>query len=268
MSRTKLQAASLARAALARAVVEALEPRRLLTGTVVFEDSFDVSTYSSDVNFEAADRQGGPLAPTAYSTHGSPGFRQVGNPVAAGRLVVAGTTRGNGLPNSRVGSGDLWADPGPGGTLAVEVDVNPVWTGHPGQNYTQTAWAAVKVGSAAADRGVFDPDGFGVVVNGEGFGGFAAFDGAANVATGAYTVDRADVYHHLRLELSSLDPAGRPLDGTPARVRGRKRGHSTFPPPLLVWFPAFGAGCPALGATGWRTRQPVSWSFGASSGTG
>ena len=114
---------------------------------------------------------------------------------------------------------DPAADPGPGGTAVIEFDVNPVYSGDADYNRTQTSQAGIKFGSDAPLRWRGHADGFRPAFNGEALGQFWAYDGPNVVASGLYTVDRADVYHAIRVEVSSVAPGGRPFDGTPARVR-------------------------------------------------
>ena len=210
-------------------VAEPLEPGRLLSGQadLQFLDTFAVSGNRYDSNFEhdAPGRQSGPLAPLTWGEYGTANYRtgldwqhQVGSPDLPGGLLMrakVGTSYWVGMAAPNDG---FAPDPGPGGAVAVEFDVDPVLAA-PGYNPSQSAWAGVKLGSAEPGRKVNEADGFGLLLRGSG--GFQAFDGSASVATGRYAAatPAEDRSYHLRIEVASADPSGRPFDGGPAVVR-------------------------------------------------
>ena len=238
-------------AASAPVVAEPLEPGRLLSGQadLQFLDTFAVSGNRYDVNFEhdAPGRQSGPLAPLTWGEYGTANYRtgldwqhQVGSPDLPGGLLMrakVGTSYWVGMAAPNDG---FAPDPGPGGAVAVEFDVDPVLAA-PGYNPSQSAWAGVKLGSAEPGRKVNDADGFGLLLRGSG--GFQAFDGSASVASGRYAAatPAEDRSYHLRIEVASADPSGHPdgpnrnctdarrdraVVGRQRRRRGRLRGRA------------------------------------------
>ena len=211
-------------------IFEPLEVRRLLSASdPLFLDTFDVSAPSYDINFEIASRQSGAMAPLTYGGYGSNGQdwqTQVGSSLSPGGLLLAAK---NGTPQwiaPTSPTAGLAPDPGPGGTAVVEFDVNPV-VAAPGYNATQSAWAGVKIGSRGVGKWVNNSDGFGLLLRGEGRRDFKAFDGSTTAATGQYTADAADRYHHLKLTITSTDPQGRPFDGSPVVIRAFDDGSAT-----------------------------------------
>ena len=205
----------------ARVAVEPLEVRRLLSASgLQFSDTFDVSGPSYDINFERDARQSGPLAPIAWGGLGSRDQdwqHRLGSPDSPGALLLAarnGTVNWMAQTSPTAG---VAPDPGAGGTVAVEFDVNPVLD-LPGYTNAQSAWAGVKIGSVRTARWVNGDGGFGLLLRGEGRGDYKAFDESTVIGVGPYTDDATDRFHHVRLEVKSADPNGTPFDGAPAVV--------------------------------------------------
>jgi hypothetical protein len=180
---------------------------------VLVNDPFTVSANSVDVNFQLTTRQTGQLAPITYSEGFQGDFSQVGNPEVPNGLLLAARTAGDRAAVSL--NHNFTEVPGPGNTMTIEFDVNPVLI-LPGMNKTQSSWIMLTFGGVARNVYPESVDGVGVLLHGNG--AFELYNNKVVVATGTYALED-DLYHHIRVVIS--DPTdGNPFNGnSPATVQ-------------------------------------------------
>lgn len=211
-------------------------PAHAQVTTVLFSDNYTTSGQGDDINRDyTAGRQSGTLGNIQYrqgnggigatitGTIGNEavnGYKtQIGNAGGVGKLWMVGGgpafTFGSASPESNFN-----VNPGVGGYLSISFTVNPV-TGAAG---TSDDWGAITIG--ASDHASFGASGsgargqpiiagaahFGILLRDNG--GYQAFDGSTNIATGTYSVSpTTTLIHAIELRISGLGD-GNPWDGS------------------------------------------------------
>lgn len=192
-TRTLLALASLA--ALGCACVATAQ----VTPQVIFRDTFDVSAPSDDLDFEAATRQTGLVAPRTYSVTGTP---QLGQADALNQLRMPS--------GSYVCVNHNFVE---GGTYSIEFDLDPGIDdlGSP----LAGDWCAVVLGASMQNPFVFSSDGLGILFRNNG--NIEVWETQAQGVVYSGTGDVAiptDQPFHVKLDVVAAD-----FRGSPATIR-------------------------------------------------
>lgn len=182
---------------------------------VVFRDTFDVSAYSTDINFENNLRQTGTAAPLTYSASvsGDPaGLIELGSGDSPGWLRCTSTAVFS--PNHNFVEG---------GEFTIEFDVDPGVNdmGEP----LSGDWFAIVFGANAQNYFVNASDGIGVLFRNNGQ--IQVFDGGTSIYGGSGDVTiPTDRPFHVKVEVSTADFRSSPatvrmfIDGQLANIGG------------------------------------------------